>query len=104
MHEWRSRYGGLPSSYDWSRTHARRRGGEALERLAGGEWPDASVVGNLFRTWAAARAAASGEDLGAAQTGGSEPIELIGHTGDLCAQSAAIARKTRQSEEVRRLA
>ena len=34
MREWCSRYGGLPSSYDWSRTHARRRGGEALERLA----------------------------------------------------------------------
>ena len=72
--------------------------------MAGGEWPDASVVGHLFRTWAAARAAASGEDLGAAQTGGSEPIDLIGHTGDLCAQSTAIARKTHQSEEVRRLA
>jgi hypothetical protein len=30
MHDWRERYGQLPSSYDWSRTHARRRGGEAL--------------------------------------------------------------------------
>jgi AraC-like DNA-binding protein len=29
MLEWRGRYGRLPSSYDWSRTHARRRGGEA---------------------------------------------------------------------------
>ena len=28
MREWRDRYGRLPSSYDWSRTHARRRGGE----------------------------------------------------------------------------
>jgi hypothetical protein len=27
-------YGAPPSSYDWSRTHARRRGGDALERLA----------------------------------------------------------------------
>lgn len=26
MREWRERYGRLPSSYDWSRTHARRRG------------------------------------------------------------------------------
>src|SRR6516162_6908467 len=25
MLEWRERYGRLPSSYDWSRTHARRR-------------------------------------------------------------------------------
>jgi len=37
------RYGPLPSSYDWSPTHARRRGGEALRRLAGGEWPAPSV-------------------------------------------------------------
>jgi hypothetical protein len=29
MVEWRERYGALPSSYDWSRTYARRRGGEA---------------------------------------------------------------------------
>jgi hypothetical protein len=34
MREWRDRYGRLPSSYDWSRTHARRRGGDALARLA----------------------------------------------------------------------
>jgi AraC-like DNA-binding protein len=37
MREWRRRYGRSPSSYDWSRTHARRRGGEALSRLARGE-------------------------------------------------------------------
>ena len=30
-----------PTSYDWTRTHARRRGGEALARLATGEWPAA---------------------------------------------------------------
>ena len=30
MRAWRARYGAAPSSYDWSRTHARRRGGEAL--------------------------------------------------------------------------
>jgi hypothetical protein len=30
MLDWRRRYDRLPSSYDWSRTHARRRGGEAL--------------------------------------------------------------------------
>ena len=55
---WRARYGQLPSSYDWSRTHARRRGGDALERLEGKEWPSASVVTRLFGTWAAACAAA----------------------------------------------
>jgi AraC-like DNA-binding protein len=103
MCDWRARYGRLPSSYDWSRTHARRRGGEALERLARGEWPAASVVGSLFGTWAAARAAASGDDSGDAQAGGSEPVGLIGHTGDLCAQSPQIARKIRRSQEVRAL-
>jgi hypothetical protein len=59
MNEWRSRYRRLPSSYDWSRTHARRRGGASLERLVDGEWPAASVVTRLFGTWAAARAVAS---------------------------------------------
>ena len=58
MLEWRDRYGRWPSSYDWSRTHARRRGGEALERLARGDWPAASVVTRLFGTWAAARTVA----------------------------------------------
>ncbi len=33
MQEWSTRYSELPSSYDWSRTPARRRGGEALRRL-----------------------------------------------------------------------
>jgi AraC-like DNA-binding protein len=59
MHEWRERYGRLPSSYDWSRTHARRRGGEALRRVNTSKWPAASVVTSLFGTWAAAHAAAS---------------------------------------------
>jgi hypothetical protein len=58
MLEWRSCYGRLPSSYDWSRTHARRRGREALRRLEAGEWPPASVVTSLFGSWTAARAAA----------------------------------------------
>ena len=58
MLEWRSRNGRLPTSYDWSRTHARRRGGDALGRLAEGEWPAASVVTRLFGTWSAARAVA----------------------------------------------
>jgi hypothetical protein len=45
MRAWCIRYGTLPSSYDWSHTHARaptRR--PALERLAKGDWPAASVV------------------------------------------------------------
>src|SRR5262249_28310913 len=44
MCAWRDLYGRLPTSYDWSKTHARRRGGEAVARLARGEWPAASVV------------------------------------------------------------
>jgi AraC-like DNA-binding protein len=62
MREWRSCYGRLPSSYDWSRTHARRRGGEALERFSGGEWPSAGVVSAAFGSWKAARAAARQAD------------------------------------------
>jgi AraC-like DNA-binding protein len=58
MREWRDRYGRLPSSYDWSSTHARRRGGQALERLRSGDWPAASVVASLFGSWAVARDAA----------------------------------------------
>jgi hypothetical protein len=39
MREWCARHERLPSSYDWSRTHARQRGREALERLAGDDAP-----------------------------------------------------------------
>ena len=56
MRAWRARYGAAPSSYDWSRTHARRRGGEALKRLHAAEWPAPSTVTDLYGTWAAARA------------------------------------------------
>ncbi len=59
MLEWRKRYGRLPSSCDWSRTHARRRGGQALARLNEGKWPSASVVSKLFGGWAPARAEAT---------------------------------------------
>jgi hypothetical protein len=55
--EWLDRYGRLPSSYDWSRTHARGRGGEALRRLNDGSWPSASVVTALWGSWSAARTA-----------------------------------------------
>ena len=57
MLDWRRRYGRLPSSYDWSRTHARRRGGEALRRLNHGCWPSASVVTAVWGSWSAARRA-----------------------------------------------
>jgi len=77
MAEWRSRYGRPPSSSDWSRTHARRRGGEALERLARGDWPAASVVTRLSGTWAAAGAAAlpeAGERLASDRSSASWPL------------------------------
>jgi hypothetical protein len=61
MRDWNARFGRLPSSYDRSRTHARRRGGEALARLAQGDWPSASVVSDVFGRWAAARQAAASE-------------------------------------------
>jgi len=63
MREWDDHFGRLPSSYDWSRTHAHRRGGEALSRLAKGEWPSASVVTDRFGTWAAAREADLEQDV-----------------------------------------
>jgi hypothetical protein len=62
MLDCRSLYGRLPSSYDWSRTHADRRGGEPLRRLSDGAWPAASVVTARFGTWAAAHVAALGHE------------------------------------------
>ena len=60
MRAWRARYGAAPSSYDWSHTHARRRGGEALTRLQAGEWPASSTVIDLYGAWAKALADAFG--------------------------------------------
>jgi AraC-like DNA-binding protein len=56
MRDWRDLYGKPPSSYDWSRTHASRRGADALARLADGDWPAPGTVTDLYGTWAAARA------------------------------------------------
>jgi hypothetical protein len=56
MRAWAERYGRPPSSTDWSRTHARRRGGEALQRLRDGDWPPPSTVVDLYGSWAAALA------------------------------------------------
>jgi hypothetical protein len=50
MRTWETRYGSWPSSYDWSRTHARRRGGDPLERLAEGDWPSPATVTDLCGT------------------------------------------------------
>lgn len=46
-----------PTSTDWSRTHAARRGGTSLERFLVGHWPTASVVVRLFGSWPRLRAA-----------------------------------------------
>lgn len=59
MSAWRELHGRLPTSYDWSQTHARRRGGEAVARLTSAQWPSASVVTMLFGSWRAAHSAAS---------------------------------------------
>jgi len=58
MLDWQERYGALPSSYDWSETHAQHRGGEAIARLNAGEWPAAATVGELYGSWQAAKAEA----------------------------------------------
>ena len=71
MGEWFDRYGRLPSSYDWSRTHARRRGGERLERLRTGDWPSASAVSGVYGSWKAARTAASNQIVQADDDGSS---------------------------------
>ena len=62
MRRWRSLYGAAPSSYDWSRTHARERGGEAVARLGARAWPAPATVIDLYGSWAAARADAFGHD------------------------------------------
>jgi hypothetical protein len=54
MRRWAELYGRVPSSCDWSRTHARRRGAQAMRRLERGEWPSAATVSGLYGTWAAA--------------------------------------------------
>jgi AcrR family transcriptional regulator len=51
MLRWSTRYGRLPSSYDWSSTHARRRGGEPLEQLSTDDWPSAGVVTAVYGSW-----------------------------------------------------
>jgi hypothetical protein len=52
MRRWAELYGRAPSSYDWSRTHARRRGTQAIRRLERGEWPAPATVSALYGTWA----------------------------------------------------
>ena len=60
MRAWQELYGRPPSSTDWSRTHARSRGGEALKRFQAQDWPAPSTVVDMYRSWAAAVADALG--------------------------------------------
>jgi hypothetical protein len=62
MRAWHELFGSPPSSTDWSRTHARMRGGQALDRLRGGDWPSTSTVIDLYDSWAAARADAFADE------------------------------------------
>ena len=55
-HFWMERFGFVASSVDWSGTHARRRGGAALERYRAARWPSQSVIRRLYGTPAAALA------------------------------------------------
>jgi hypothetical protein len=98
MRDWRERFGRLPSSYDWSSTHARRRGGDALARLAEGEWPAASVVTHLFGTWSAARTVAAQR---AAET---QPRESASASSSLARELISLPKpreSTAKSEDLR---
>jgi hypothetical protein len=55
MRRWAELYGRAPSAYDWSRTHARRRGAQAMNRLERGDWPAPGTVSALCGTWSAAQ-------------------------------------------------
>ena len=56
MRRWAELYGRAPSSYDWSPTHACRRGDQAMRRLQAGDWPAPATVHKLYGSWAAALA------------------------------------------------
>ena len=67
MRAWHVRYGSPPTAYDWSISHASRRGPDALGRLQHAEWPPASTVSEVYGSWAAARADALPDALVAAE-------------------------------------
>ena len=56
MRAWHARYHSQPTSYDWSVSHAIRRGPDAVDRFQDTEWPAASTVSEVYGTWASARA------------------------------------------------
>jgi hypothetical protein len=53
---WYEHYGFVASSYEWSVTHARRRGDDALARYDSGVSPSGPVVRRLYGSAANARA------------------------------------------------
>ena len=55
MRAWNTRYASPLTSYDWSISHASRRGPDALDRLQDAEWPAASTVSEVYGSWPAAR-------------------------------------------------
>jgi hypothetical protein len=48
MRAWHASHGSRPTSYDWSVSHATRRGPDALGRLQDAEWPPASTVSDVY--------------------------------------------------------
>ena len=70
MRDWAARYGRAPTSYDWSRTHARRRGAQALRRLETGDWPAPGTVHARYGSWASALSDAFTDPAGAASADG----------------------------------
>ena len=76
-------------------------GGEALERLAEGEWPASSVVTRLFGTWAVARAVASRPNVEVPTTGVSAKSRLGSNSISLPnpRQSTAKSEDLRGGEE-----
>lgn len=74
MRGWQACYGRPPSSYDWSRTHATRRGPEALACLQEAECPPASTVTDVYESWEAARRDAFPDAAAAFPRTPAEPI------------------------------
>ena len=64
LRRWAERYGHVPSSYDWSRTHARRRGEQALRRLDLDDRPAPATVAKLYGSWSRALADAFADSGG----------------------------------------
>jgi len=49
---WWARFSVEPTSTEWNRTHAARRGDDAIQRFVSGRWPTSTVIVRLFGSWA----------------------------------------------------